>query len=283
MRPDLQTRIRIVQSTGNRWVKLLRAALTHPPSLPRQAAPEPLALEGFHLLTEALRSGLTPAAIFLRAGEEAATLRMLLAAHPELPDATELLTLPPALFGSLMQTEAPQPIAALVPQPVYAPEQLLASRPALLLVLCGLQDPGNLGTLLRSAEAFGATGALLLPGTATPWSGKSLRASAGSALRLPLYAPRDAAEAKSLLKVHGIRSWAAVPSGGEAPAHAALHEPAAFWIGNEGAGLRPSEVALCDASLTLTMPGPTESLNAAVAGSLLLYEASCHRTASDRS
>ena len=287
MRPDPQTRIRIVQSTGNRWVKSLRAALTHPPGLARQASDEEpalIALEGFHLLTEALRSGLTPSAIFLRAGEEAATLRTLLAVHPELPSETELLALPPALFESLMQTEAPQPVAALLPHPVYSPEQVFAHpQPALLLVLCGLQDPGNLGTLLRSAEAFGATGALLLPSTATPWSGKSLRASAGSALRIPLHAPRDAAEAASLLRAHGIGSYAAMPSGGQAPAQAALHQPIAFWIGNEGAGLRPQEIALCDASLTLPMPGPTESLNAAVAGSLLLYEASCRRAAHNAS
>ncbi len=282
MHPALQARTRIVQSSTNRWVKALRAALARPPSLspaidgPSRA--EPIALEGFHLLVEALRSGLVPSAIFLRDGDEDATLRTLDAAlrplRAKVPEATEWLLLPPALFGSLMRTEAPQPIAALLPQPAHTAEHMLAAQPALVLVLCGLQDPGNLGTLLRSAEAFDATGVLLLGGTATPWNGKSLRASAGSALRLPLLGVRDAGEASNLLRAHGVRSYAAVPSGGELPSQAPLRQPSALWLGNEGTGLSADQLAACDARLTLPMPGATESLNAAVAGSLLLYEAS---------
>ena len=282
MHPALQARTRIVQSSTNRRVKALRAALAHPPALSPQSdgvsGAEPIALEGFHLLVEALRSGLAPLTIFLRAGDEDATLRTLDAALKPLravvPEATEWLVLPPALFESLMRTEAPQPVAALLPQPGHTAGRVLAVDPALVLVLCGLQDPGNLGTLLRSAEAFGATCALLLAGTATPWSGKSLRASAGSALRLPLLAARDAGEASTLLRAHGIRSYAAMPSGGELPSHAPLGQPSALWLGNEGAGLSAAHLAACEARLTLPMPGATESLNAAVAGSLLLYEAS---------
>ncbi len=236
-------------------------------------------------MIEALRSGLMPSAIFLRDGDEDSTLRTLDAAlttfRIEVSDTTEWLVLPPELFQSLMRTEAPQPIAALLPQPAHPVERMLAAQPALLLVLCGLQDPGNLGTLLRSAEAFGATGALLLAGTATPWSGKSLRASAGSALRLPLLAVRDGEEASALLRAHGVRSYAAVPSGGELPSSAPLRQPCALWLGNEGAGLSPRQLAACEARLTLPMPGATESLNAAVAGSLLLYEASRLRAASE--
>ena len=286
MHPALQARTRIVQSPANRWVKALRAALLHPPALANTSAaaaqPPLLALEGFHLVTEAIRSGLALAAIFLRAGEEAATLRTLeqMLATARLAPSTEILLLPSALFKSLVETETPQPIAALISAPCSSPESIADAPLPLVLVLAALQDPGNVGTLLRSAQAFGATGALLLAGTATPWSSKALRASAGSALRLPLAALRDAQEAAALLGAHSVRSYAAVPVGGAPVAGARLHQPTALWIGNEGAGLGAAELAACDARITLPMPGATESLNAAIAGSLLLYEASRQRAAS---
>ncbi|WP_158615507.1 RNA methyltransferase [Acidipila sp. EB88] len=285
----------------------MRAALTHPPVLARKPY-EPsetplLALEGFHLVAEAMRSGLAPAALFFRSGEEAGaleTLERMLAQQDPAPtehsiaaDPAELLALPPALFSSLLETDAPQPIAALVPAPCWTAAQLFtgltpargsSERPAspLLLVLAALQDPGNVGTLLRSAEAFGATGALLLQGTATPWSSKSLRAAAGSSLRLPLLAISHGGEAAVLLRQQGIRSFAAVPAGGIYPGTAGLHHAAALWIGNEGAGLSERDLAACDARISLPMHGPTESLNAAVAGSLLLYEAARVRHAAPR-
>ncbi len=255
-----QARTRIVQSPANRWVKALRRALTHPPALAEAGAP--LALEGTHLLSEAIASKLIPSAVFVCEG---------FALGQELPPETELLMLPPVLFRATVSTEAPQPVAALLPAPVHS---FADAQTPLLLVLARLQDPGNVGTLLRSAEAFGATGAVLLSGTATPWSGKALRASAGSALRLPLHGAPNAEEAAALLRARGIRSHAAVPRGGGLPS---LRGPSAIWIGNEGAGLSPAELAVCDERITLPMSGRAESLNAAVAGSLLLYEAARSR------
>ncbi len=287
MERALAARTRIVQSPANRWVKALRAALAQPPALSAET-PGLLALEGFHLLTEAVRSGLAPAAIFLRSGEEGDALRALegglkrIGVDLQLLSETELLVLPPALFATVVETETPRPITALVPAPAWPVEALLLdagiAKAPLLLVLAGLQDPGNVGTLLRSAEAFGATGAILLPGTATPWSGKCLRASAGSALRLPMAAMRHAGEAGLLLRRHGVLSFAAVAGGGRTPSELPLQEASALWIGNEGAGLGERELALCHARVTLPMPGAVESLNAAVAGSLLLYEASRQRS-----
>ncbi len=273
VRPGLQARIRIVQSPANRWAKALRAALRRPPVLADGGL---LALEGAHLVTEALRSGLAPSAVFLRQGEELEALDVL----GDLPADTELLALPPSLFAATVETEAPQPVAALLPAP--ARPFPAAPGPALVLVLAALQDPGNVGTLLRSAEAFGATAAVLLAGTATPWSGKALRASAGSALRLPLVPARDAREAAGLLRARGIRSYAAVPSDGISPGALPLGEACALWIGNEGAGLRLSELEACEGRVSLPMPGATESLNAAVAGSILLYEAARHRSQNPR-
>ncbi len=290
MPSPLQARTRIVQSPANQWVKALRAAVARPPSLAlfgEVAASQPLlALEGFHLVSAALEGGLAPAVLFLREGEEVDTLESLqrLFARPGketragasaagIPLRTELLVLPKALFAQVLATETPQPIAALVPAPHLGSGAVVEAANPLVLVLAGLQDPGNVGTLLRSAEAFGATGALLLTGTATPWNPKCLRASAGSALRLPLMAVESAAAAAEVLGSHGILSYAAVVRGGNQPGDAPLGRPAALWIGNEGAGLTASELAACDRRISLLMPGKTESLNAAVAGSLLLYEA----------
>ncbi len=283
----LEARTRIVQSPANRWVKALRAALLRPPALAQGKAggEQPLvALEGFHLVEAALAAGLVPAALFLRAGEERQVLETLarLGACSTyeaagLPDATEILALPPELFASLLLTEAPQPVAALVAAPVFSHDAVFRGDAPLIVVLAGLQDPGNVGTLLRSAEAFGASGALLLGGTASPWNPKCLRASAGTVLRLPMLAVRDAEESSTLLSARAIRSYAAVPGGGERPESLPLDRPAALWIGNEGAGLGTRELAACEARITIHMPGASESLNAAVAGSLLLYEAARQR------
>ena len=281
MPSDLKARTRIVQSPANRWVKALRGALLRPPALARGEVQEeqPLvALEGFHLVEAALAAGLPPAAVFLRAGEERYVLDML-ARHETgaLPAETEILSLPPELFASLLLTESPQPVAALVRAPLAAYDEVFGGDPPLVLVLARLQDPGNTGTLLRSAEAFGASAAMLLTGTASPWNPKCLRASAGAVLRLPMLTVRNAEEAANLLAARAIRSFAAMPDGGGSPETMALDGPTALWIGNEGAGLGSDELRACDEWVTIPMPGAAESLNAAVAGSLLLYEAARQR------
>jgi TrmH family RNA methyltransferase len=150
---------------------------------------------------------------------------------------------------------------------------------ALVIVLAGLQDPGNVGTILRSAEAFGATGVLALPGTASVWNPKSLRASMGSAFRLPVVAS-TVSEAFAMMRAAGVLSVATVaPShaGAAALDSAELQRPVALWIGNEGAGLMPEMIAGCESVVTIPCPGPVESLNAAIAAGVLLYEASRQR------
>jgi TrmH family RNA methyltransferase len=146
------------------------------------------------------------------------------------------------------------------------------------LVAVGLQDPGNLGTLVRSAEAFGATGVLTTPGTVSAWNQKALRASVGSVFRVPVVGV-TASEIGGL-KERGMRLIAAV---GEDDAGVVVAQEMDFtsscavMIGNEGAGLGAEWMEMCDARVTIPCPGPVESLNAAVAGSLLLYEASRQR------
>jgi TrmH family RNA methyltransferase len=266
--------IRIVQSRQNSRVKELRAGFARG----NRAHETIIAVEGVHLVEEALRCGLRITTLFIRIGSEALLARMAL------PLDTELLELPADIFDSAVSTEAPQGIAALLEPRVFQLADLFApptpSTP-LLVIAAALQDPGNLGTLIRSTEAFGGTGLIALPGTVSQWNPKTLRASSGSALRLPIV-PATESESLSLLRERGIRTLAATVTGGADAAQLDLTRPIALLIGNEGAGLSDSLIEQADERITIPFPGPVESLNAAIAGSILLYEAARQRRLAHR-
>jgi RNA methyltransferase, TrmH family len=259
----------LVTSRANPRVKQLRAAFSGNGRLSGGL----VAIEGENLLQEALRSGLPIKAIFLSERIDPPAW---------LPRGIELLYLPEEVFASAVDTQHPQGIAALLIPPVWEIESAFPakSHAPLLLIAAGLQDPGNLGTLIRSAEAFGAT-VLTTPGTVNGWNQKALRASAGSVFRVPVV-PVDLAQLAGL-KSRSVRILAAVApdsdaAGGPIPAaEVDLAGPCALMIGNEGAGLSADLLALADERITIPTPGGIESLNAAVAGSLLLYEASRQR------
>lgn len=138
------------------------------------------------------------------------------------------------------------------------------------LVLDGVQDPGNLGTLARSAAAFGCDGLVCLPGTVDPWNPKAIRASAGSLFRLPVV-QTTLSELTDWLDRHGYL-MAAADAGGVPVSAAALPARVALALGNEGAGLTEAVAARCERTVSVPMRGGTESLNVAVAGAILLYE-----------
>jgi TrmH family RNA methyltransferase len=269
-----RTLTRIVQSRQNRRVKELRAGLARGIKSDQGR----IALEGEHLLEEALRSGLRVETIFVRSGSEGvlARLRERFAIQITKSPEFEILQLTPDVFASAVVTESPQGVAALVEAPAFSWGELLHAPNPLLMVCAGLQDPGNLGTLIRSAEAFGAAGMVILPGTVSPWNAKALRASAGSAFRLPVVAASPE-EAFTFLRKNHIPLLAAVAAGGISGTEMDLSGPAALLIGNEGSGLPEEWIARADQRVTIPCPGPVESLNAAVAGSVLLYEAARQR------
>lgn len=257
-------------------MKELRAALLRP----GRGEADLVALEGMHLVAEALRSGTRLPTIFVAQGHE--KLIETLGAIDE--SRTEILAVPREILDSALSTESPQPIAALAQPRNWPWTEVLASpqdKPALVVVLSGIQDPGNLGTILRSAEAFGATGILCLTGTVSRWNPKAMRASAGSVFRLPVLASSEA-KAFERLREAGIRVCAAMARDAEPLddpyVEKALTEPVALVIGSEGGGLSPEIAAQCDACISIPCPGPVESLNAAVAASVLLYEASRQRS-----
>ena len=261
----------LVTSRANPRVKQLRAAFAGHARLSGGL----VAIEGENLLREALRCGLPLKTIFLSERIDPPAW---------LPRSVEVLTLPLDVFESAVDTQQPQGIAALLVPPTWKIEDAFRSDATpLLLIAAGLQDPGNLGTLIRSAEAFGATAVLTTPGTVNEWNQKALRASAGSVFRMPVVA--IAADQLAALKYRGLRLLATVADDPSNPTalpvgDADLTQPCALMIGNEGAGLSADLLAVADARVTVPMPGPVESLNAAVAGSLLLYEASRQRAAS---
>jgi TrmH family RNA methyltransferase len=264
---------RIVQSKQNSRLKLLRRALAQPL---REAGPDGrvlVGIEGLNLLREALRTGLRIQCVFVAEGAE-----QLLDLIP-LETNTEKLLMPKSLLDSVVTTEAPQAIAALVEAPDWSWDHVLGphrKHSALVLVLAGLQDPGNLGTILRSAEAFGADGVISLPGTVSAWNPKAVRASAGSVFRLPLLSI-DAEECFLPLREAGVRIWTTTGHAAEPADLVNLTGPVALLIGNEGNGVPPELAELADGAITIPCPGPVESLNAAVAASVLLYEASRQR------
>jgi len=224
-----------------------------------------IAIEGEHLLEEAVKSGQALKTVFVSERREV----------PEfVPRGVEVVRLANDVFQSCVETQTPQGVAALLVPPVGTVDEMLRGNP-LILIAVGLQDPGNLGTLVRSAEAFGATGVMTTPGTVSVWNQKAIRASAGSVFRVPV-ASADAA-GMEVLEQQGVRLLAALKDNAAAIDEAVLMGPIAFLIGNEGAGLSEDWVRMADERVTIPCPGWVESLNAAVAGSLLLYEASRQR------
>jgi RNA methyltransferase, TrmH family len=177
-------------------------------------------------------------------------------------------------FAALAATDAPQGVIAIAAEPATGLDTLFerfaaTAAPGALLVLDGVQDPGNLGTLIRAAEAFGAAGVVALTGTVDPWNPKVVRAAAGSSFRLPVVRA-EAAELLPRLRAAGLALVAADVAGRpvegwDPPRRVAL------VLGNEGAGLSPAVRAAADAVVAIPIDGPTESLNVAIAGGILLY------------
>lgn len=260
--------VRIVQSKQNARLKELRRALSRSGREGRGHA----GIEGANLLHEALRAGLRIDCVFL-AQEAEDPLEGL-----SLPADTEVLLVPRSLLNGCLDTESPQPVAALVQPTEWTWADLLRRRQSapLIVVLAGIQDPGNLGTILRSAEAFEAHGVVSLPGTVSCWNPKAVRASAGSVFRLPLIQAASE-ECFEHLQRAGVKILTTALTDAAPANETDLTQPLAFLIGNEGNGVPPELAARAAGAITIPCPGPVESLNASVATGILLYEASRQR------
>ncbi|HEY3316734.1 MAG TPA: RNA methyltransferase [Bacillota bacterium] len=237
-------------------------------------------VEGVRLVEEALRAGLTVETAVVSAdvgpkGRLADLLNGLERAG------ARLITVSASILGELAETDSPQGLVVVVRRPAGAQADdiaRLARRPGpggppLVLVLDGLQDPGNLGTILRTAEACAVSGVVAGKGTADPYQPKALRASMGAAFRAGPAIGADPQAIAEVLRREGLTIVATVADDGEPLTRLNFSVPAAIVIGGEGAGVSGEWLDLVDRKGTISTPGPTESLNAAVAAAIFLYEA----------
>jgi RNA methyltransferase, TrmH family len=276
----------VITSRDNKWLKQFRFALRG--TGPRDG--ELVGVEGPKLVEAALRSGLEAEALLVSEAGERETGRILDAAGQSeagIPRSRVLRTTN-KLFESVAGTDTPQGVAALFRQREWGfddilrgPGEMRESAP-LVIVLAAVQDPGNVGTILRSAEAFGATGAVATRGTADPWSPKALRASAGSALRLPVLRGMAIPTLLAQFKIAKVRICAATSAPGSRATEADLREPSAIFVGNESSGVPDEVERIADAIIWIPMTADVESLNAGVAASLVLYEAARQRMSAAR-
>lgn len=253
---------RLLSSPENPLVRAARALQT--PHGRRKA--RACLIEGRRLLEEALRQGAQVERCFFLAGTMDDDLRAALAgAGAALHPVTE------PVFRSLAETATPQGLVAVVRRRAWELDELLEGPAPLLVILDGIQEPGNVGTILRAAWAAGAQGAVFLPGTADPYQGKAIRASAGALFRVRHTWHGDPVGLMESLKVRGFGLWVAEAAGGVPPDEVDLTGPVALVLGSEARGASAGVRSLARA-LTIPMIGGAESLNVAMAGAILLYE-----------
>jgi RNA methyltransferase, TrmH family len=265
----LNTRLRRIEGRHNALVKELRRAS----SRGELTSDGYCAIEGFRILEEAIRSGLRFRAVFFSESATPKAEKLL----SQLAAQVETLLLPDKLFSSAVPSDAPQGVAALARWKECSLEDVLAkSHVGPLLAIAGVQDPGNLGTILRSAEAFGAGGVLLGEGTVSPYNPKVVRASAGSVFRLPL-ARAKLSESLGRMKDRGFRLVGTASHKGTPLDQAKLSGPLAIFVGSEGAGLSRDLIKEMDEIVSIPQAPQVDSLNVGVATSIVLYEVARQR------
>lgn len=264
---------RTITSRQNPLVRAFRDAAEHPDAEGRR-----LLLDGFHLVREAHAAGIALATVAI--------------AHRHLTDHSEesqfvhgleqagidVVAVGESVMSTLSPVRAPSGVVAIATRDPVEVDAICAHPAAFVLVAVDIQDPGNLGAMLRAAEAGSATGAIVCGASAHPFSWKSLRGSMGSALRLPVAVLRSADEAMDRITRAGLHTVATVPRAGTPPAKIDWTPPTAVFVGGEGSGLPHAIVDACDARVSIPMQAPVESLNVAVAVALLVYEARRQRT-----
>ena len=194
-----------------------------------------------------------------------------------LKDRRKLEYLSDHVFQYVSDTKTPQGILCVVRQSTYCLEDILEAEDAHLLVLDNLQDPGNLGTILRTAEGAGVTGIIISKESVDIYNPKVIRSTMGSIYRVPFVYVEDLKEAIEKVKAHGIFTYAAHLDGKNSYDKEDYTKKTAFLIGNEGNGLRKEIADLADTWIRIPMQGQVESLNAAIATSVLMFETARQR------
>jgi RNA methyltransferase, TrmH family len=272
------SRLRRVEGRHNPLLKQLRQAF----SRGKLTDTGECAIEGLRIVEEAIRSRLRFSTLFFRESSQETAERVL----PQIGAQVETLLLPNKLFDSIVPSESPQGIAAIVRPKKFAFGDLIERlQIGPIVVLAGLQDPGNLGTIVRSAEAFASAGVILGEGTVSPYNSKAVRASAGSVFRVPIihaYGSRpktgmELVDICNTLRSKHVRTIATSSHKGTPLGEANLMVSCAIFLGNEGAGLPRDLMTKMDETISIPHMPQLESLNAGVAASIVLYEAARQR------
>ncbi len=234
-------------------------------------------LDGEHLVREALASGIQLEAVALTDRLASGSLAPLVAELAQ--KNVRLVIVDAAVLAAISPVRQPSGIAAIAAQPATTLDRVLAERPSLLLSLSRVQDPGNVGAIVRTGEACGATGLVVTQGTADPFGWKALRGGMGSTFRLPITKVESLEDAVRVARTAGLRLIATTTRNGTPLPACDLRGDCAIFLGGEGPGLPGAMVEAADERITIPMRAPVESFNVAIAAALVVYEAARQRAA----
>ncbi len=232
-----------------------------------------LLLEGAHLVREAKAASLRFESVAVAVSHLAAATEEGALAHELERDGVNVIAFDDQVFSAMSPVRAPSGIVAIAHRHPTTAAAIFGQARLFALVVADVQDPGNLGSLLRVAEAGGATGVVVCGESANPFSWKAVRGSMGSVLRLPVARSRSVEETMAEIRKAGANLIAAVPRDGGDPDAVDWSGRIALLLGGEGQGLGPRVVAECDQRVSVPMAAPVESLNVAAAGAILVYAA----------
>ena len=236
-----------------------------------------LLLDGEHLVADARAAGLRVVTIAVT--EDAVQRSPALARLVDdiQAEGADIAVVTTAVMAAMSPVRSPSGIAAIAERAPTDPATLFQHAAALIVAPTDVQDPGNVGAIVRTSEALGATGVLVCGASANPFSWKALRGSMGSALRLPVVTGGAPDAVLRCARRSGLRAIASVPRGGDTPASADWSGRVVLFVGGEGPGLPEMLIRECDVRVTIPMRYPVESLNVAVSTALLLYESQRQR------
>ena len=263
--------MRTISSRQNPLVARYRAAA-------RGESRDVVLLDGAHLVSDAIDAGVRIHEVALTS-EAADRPEVEAAVAPLTQGPTAVVAVSRRVMDALSPVRSASGIVAIADRPGTPPDRVYDAATAMVVIGVDIQDPGNIGAIVRVAEAAGATGFVAAGACADPFGWKALRGSMGSALRLPIAVQPDPDRAIDHARRHGCRIVAAAPRDGRSVFEVDFCVPVAILIGSEGRGLPPVLVAGADDRVTVPMRAPVESLNAAVTTALILYEAFRQRTA----
>ena len=233
-------------------------------------------LDGVHLIREARAAGIVLEYVALSLSRSGATEEAEMARRLE-GEGAHVVSAGEQVFAAMSPVRAPSGIVAIARRHETLAEDVCRGAHAFVLVAVDVQDPGNLGSLIRAGEAGGAAGVLVCGASASPFSWKAVRGSMGSVLRLPVAAGLTLDAAVTCMRSHGARLVAAAPAGGRDPDAIDWRGRVGLLLGGEGPGLPAAAVAGADERVTIPMAEPVESLNVAAAAAILVYAARRHR------